>query len=248
MVDAPPPTGASKAATGSVGRVSPVLQCIGLHKRYGSGATAITVLRSVDISIAVGERVAIVGRSGAGKSTLLNLLGGLDLPSAGQVLVCGEDMTTLDSAGRGGLRNRRLGFVYQLHHLLREFTALENVAMPLLISDVPAAEASARAADMLSRVGLSARLGHKPAQLSVGERQRAAVARALVAHPDCVLLDEPTGSLDTESADAVQALMMDLSERLRIAFVVVTHHVEFGASMDRVLRLDDGVLSACSAQ
>ena len=226
----------------------PVLQCAGLRKRYGRGPTAITVLRGVELSVAAGERIAIVGRSGAGKSTLLNLLGGLDLPSAGKVLVCGEDMTALDSSGRGGLRNQRLGFVYQLHHLLREFTALENVAMPLLIGGASAAEATSRAADMLSRVGLSRRLGHKPFALSVGERQRAAVARALVAHPDCVLLDEPTGSLDAESADAVQALIVDLSERLRIAFVIVTHHLELGASMDRMLRLDDGVLSPCSGR
>ncbi len=226
----------------------PVLQCSGLQKRYGSGAFEIAVLRGVDLHVAAGERVAIVGRSGAGKSTLLNLLGGLDVPSGGSVRVCGEEMTALNRAGRGGLRNRRLGFVYQLHHLLREFTALENVAMPLLIGGASARDASARAAELLARVGLSERLAHKPAQLSVGERQRAAVARALVTHPACVLLDEPTGSLDADSADAVQALMIELSERLRIAFVVVTHHMEFGAAMDRMLRLDDGVLRECSGQ
>lgn len=221
-----------------------VLSCHGLRKVYHQGPQELVVLDKLALSVAAGERVAVVGQSGSGKSTLLNLLGGLDLPSAGEVLVDGVPMQTMNEKQRGELRNRKLGFVYQFHHLMMEFTALENVAMPLLIRAEKPASARRAAAEMLDRVGLSDRVEHKPAQLSGGERQRVAIARALVTTPRCVLMDEPTGNLDHHTALSVQALMSDLNRDLDTGFVVVTHDLELARSMDRMLELKDAALHA----
>lgn len=220
----------------------PVLECRHLHKVYDQGPQEVVVLTDVNLGVSPGEQIAVVGSSGSGKTTLLNLLGGLDLPTSGQVLVAGRDAATLSETERGELRNRYLGFVYQFHHLLSEFTAIENVAMPLLIAKTDVAEARERAQKMLGRVGLSNRVEHKPSELSGGERQRVAIARALVAQPKCVLLDEPTGNLDRHTAREIQALMLDLNNNLDTSFIVVTHDEEMAATLDRRFHLRDGQL------
>ena len=218
------------------------LQAEGLYKSFAQGPSKIQVLAGVDLAVEAGERVAIIGRSGSGKSTLLHLLAGLDDPDQGHVLVGGEDITAASAARRAALRNAHMGFVYQFHHLLPEFSACENVLLPLRLGGHSHDEAQRQATEILERVGLGERLTHRPAQLSGGERQRVAVARALVGDPLVVLADEPTGNLDSENADDVFALMCELSDERGVAFVIVTHDEGMLATMHRTLRLGDGQL------
>lgn len=219
-----------------------VLECEHLNKRFVEAGASLEVLADVNLQILSGERIAIVGASGSGKTTLLQLLGGLDVPSAGSVKIVGEDVARLSEAARGALRNRALGFVYQFHHLLPEFSALENVAMPLLVRRMPVEQAKQQAGELLLRVGLGARLAHRPGQLSGGERQRAAIARALVTKPMVVLADEPTGNLDGANAQQIFELMLELNREFNTALVIVTHATELAARMQRVLTLRDGQL------
>ncbi len=222
---------------------STVVTCEQLEKTYSQGPQLVQVLKGVNLQVGRGERIAIVGSSGSGKTTLLNLLGGLDLPTSGKVTIAGKNLAQVDETQRGLLRNKNLGFVYQFHHLLGEFSALENVCMPLLIARLPMVEAAQRARTLLGKVGLEARVEHKPSELSGGERQRVAIARALVTEPNCVLLDEPTGNLDRNTATEIHALMNDLNEKLEISFIVVTHDELLASSMERKFLLADGLLN-----
>lgn len=223
-----------------------VLSCRGLSKIYGTGAENVTVLDDVSFDLAAGESVAIVGASGSGKSTFLHLLGGLDHPSSGDVLIAGRSWVAMSEKERGLWRNRHMGFVYQHHHLLPEFTAVENVAMPLYVRGLPKAEADAEAQEWLEKVGLGHRLLHTPAALSGGERQRTAIARALVTKPSVVLADEPTGNLDRQTAEQVFTLFRELSVQSGVAFVLVSHDPSLAAQLDRTMRLQDGVLTDAS--
>jgi len=220
----------------------PVIDCRGLSKSYVEGENKLTVLSDINLTIKAGEKLAIIGASGSGKSTLLNMLGGLDEVSSGEVIVSGHSFATMSESESAQWRNHELGFVYQFHHLLGEFTALENVAMPLLIGGVKRREAQHRAEAILQRVGLGERLKHKPSTLSGGERQRVAIARALVSEPSCVLMDEPTGNLDADTAQTVLELLLELNSELSISFVIVTHDSDIAARMDRTLLLEKGEL------
>ena len=219
-----------------------ILQCQSLGKSFKQGGATLNVLENLDFTLQSGQSIAIIGTSGSGKTTLLNLLGGLDSPSSGRVLNQGQDTQALSRQQQDRLRNLTLGFVYQFHHLLGEFSAQENVAMPLIIAGKPFEQCLQQARDVLDKVGLSERLNHKPAQLSGGERQRVAIARALVHQPACVLMDEPTGNLDRNTARQVQSLMLDLKEHVTTSFVIVTHDQELAKLMDKTLVLEDGQL------
>ena len=222
--------------------MSSVLACRQLGKTFGEGGVVLNILRDIDFTVNTGERIAITGASGSGKSTLLHLLGGLDEPTSGDVSITGQSLASLSPVQLGRLRNKTLGFIYQFHHLLPEFTATENVAMPLLVRGERPAQAREQAESLLARVGLSARLTHKPGEMSGGERQRAAVARALVTQPACVLADEPTGNLDRQNAEQVYALMLELNQELGTSLLVATHDSLIAERMDRVVRLEDGRL------
>jgi lipoprotein-releasing system ATP-binding protein len=219
-----------------------ILQCQQLTKRYDQGGLDVEVLKGVDLNIGVGERVAIMGASGSGKSTLLHLLGGLDRPTGGKVILDGVNLNDVGASRLAKLRNKSLGFIYQSHHLLGEFTVLENVAMPLLIAGRPIKEAAARATELLKRVGLGHRIEHKPGELSGGERQRATIARALINKPGVILADEPTGNLDSKTADQVYQLMLELNQELNVSFLVVTHDHDLASKMGKVLHMEDGVI------
>ena len=221
---------------------SAVISTRALSKNYEDAGQCIEVLHNIEFSLNKGERLAIIGSSGAGKSTLLNMLGGLDVPSSGEVIVAGKNMADCNDHERSQWRNQHLGFVYQFHHLLGEFSAEENVAMPLLIAGEGRARALARAREMLSVIGLEHRVQHRPAELSGGERQRVAIARAIVSHPDCVLMDEPTGNLDEKTARTIEDLFLELNQTLHISFILVTHDTRLAFAMDRVLELKAGKL------
>jgi len=224
----------------------PVLDCRGVVRRFNEGASMLVVLSGVDLQVQPAERVAIIGTSGSGKTTLLQIMGGLDEPDEGEVFINGEAMHGTDEAAKGDLRNRNVGFIYQFHHLLPEFTAEENVAMPLMIRREPKTAAIEKARELLGRVGLGERLHHKPGELSGGERQRAAVARALITRPQLVLADEPTGNLDAGNGEHVLNLMLELNQELKTSLVIVTHDHSIAAKMDRILVLEDGILKPSS--
>ncbi len=221
-----------------------VIQCQNVGKTYDDGSLKVEVLRNIDFQVAAGEGIGIIGASGSGKSTLLHILGGLDKPTSGEVKIQGQGLNSLSQVAIGRLRNRHLGFVYQFHHLLPEFSALENVMMPLLVARKSRAEAQAAAAEILEKVGLGSRKTHRPGELSGGERQRAAIARALVTKPDCLLADEPTGNLDRKNATHALEMMLELKHELGTALIVVTHDEQLAKRFDRVLTMDDGSLRA----
>ncbi len=228
--------------TASMQATDSVIDCRQVTRTYSEGPETLTIFSDISLQVMTGETVAIVGSSGAGKTTLLNLLGGLDRPSSGHISICGQDIHRLSEAGRARFRNRHLGFVYQFHHLLPEFSALENVMMPCALGGMSVSAARQKAEKLLARVGLAERLAHKPGELSGGERQRVAIARALVNEPECVLMDEPTGNLDEKTGEGVRDLIESLRDQLGIAFVMVTHDMKMARSLGRVLRLEQGTL------
>lgn len=225
---------------------APVLECRDLCKHYDEGPEKIHVLKSVNFSLQAGELVAVIGNSGSGKTTFLHMLSGLDVPSSGRILINGQDFSSLSDRQRGLMRNRQIGFVYQFHHLLAEFTALENVGMPLLLRGIAPKQVKKQAQVMLEQVGLGQRIKHKPSELSGGERQRVAIARALVTEPACVMADEPTGNLDVHTAHEIQHLMHDLNRNLNTSFLIVTHDLGLAGQVDRVVKMEDGILQETS--